>query len=62
MKNISIVIATLIVLFCVSSATGTFTLGDYVPEHPHADNSTYGNIDEIATRHFHLFTFVDFKY
>ena len=35
-------------------------LSDYEPQHPIADNSTYGNIEEIHTTHFHLHWDVDF--
>ena len=35
-------------------------LETYVAHHPLADNSTYGNIEEIATTHFHLDWDVDF--
>ena len=38
-----------------------FSLDDYVPHHPLADNSTYGNIDQIYTTHFHLSWDVNFR-
>jgi hypothetical protein len=37
-------------------------LGDistYVPYHPKVDNSTYGNIDQIYTTHYHVDWFVN---
>ena len=33
---------------------------DYKPEHPLCDNSTYGNVEEIATSHYHIDWQVDF--
>ena len=39
-----------------------FSLDDFVPEHPLADNSTYGNIEEIHTTHFHLDWDIDFEH
>ena len=34
--------------------TEEFSLDDYEPIHPLADNATYGNIEQIHTIHFHL--------
>ena len=33
---------------------------DYEPKHPLCDNSTYGNVEEIATSHYHIDWQVDF--
>ena len=38
-----------------------FSLDSYIPRHPLADNSTYGNIEEIHTTHFHLDWDIDFE-
>ena len=34
-------------------------IATYVPYHPKVDNSTYGNIDQIATTHYHVDWFVN---
>ena len=58
--------ATLITL-TVISCCGVFMynylsqpLADFVPNQPKVDNSTFGNVDEILTTHFHLDIAVDF--
>jgi leukotriene-A4 hydrolase len=33
---------------------------DYVPQHPACDNSTYGNVEELATSHYHIDWNIDF--
>ena len=38
-----------------------FDIDSYVPEHPLADNSTYGNIGTIPTKHVHLDWEIDFE-
>lgn len=35
-------------------------ISTYVPHHPSVDNSTYGNIDEIATTHYHVDWYINF--
>ena len=47
-------------MFSLIRASPAFSLDSYVPEHPFADNSTYGNIDEIATDHIHMRLMPDF--
>ena len=47
-------------VFVQSAAAEPFSLDDYIPEHPLADNSTYGNIEEIATTHLHLDVTMEF--
>ena len=54
MKQIFITIFTLL---CAASAS---FLDGFTPEHPLADNSTFSNIEQIATTHFHLDWNVDF--
>ena len=51
------IVLTIYTLLCAVSASW---LGDYEPKHPLADNSTYGNIEEIHTKRFHLHWNVDF--
>ena len=51
------IVITIFTLLCVASAS---FLDGFTPEHPLADNSTFGNIEQIATTHFHLDWNVDF--
>jgi hypothetical protein len=40
-----------------TSAMARFNItgpAEVVPEHPLCDNSTYGNVEEIATSHYHV--------
>ena len=50
-------ILTLFSLLCLASAS---FIDNYTPKQPHADNSTYGNIEQMATTHVHLDWTVDF--
>ena len=34
---------------------------DYVPQHPRIDNSTWGNVEELPTTHYHVDWNVDFE-
>ena len=36
-------------------------IATYVPYHPKVDNSTYGNIDEIYTTHYHVDWYINWK-
>merc|ERR1712176_938691 len=56
MNRLLLTIATLV----CTSFTKEFSLEDFVPQHPIADNSTYGNIEQIHTTHFHLDLTVNF--
>ena len=51
---------TIVTFLCASSAHDVTFLSDFVPEHPLADNSTFGNIEQITTTHFHLDWSIDF--
>jgi hypothetical protein len=50
-------------VFTLLFASVSLTLGQdiysYVPYHPAVDNSTYGNIDQIAVTHQHVDWFVN---
>lgn len=39
----------------------TPTLNDFSPHHPQVDNSTFGNVDEVQTQHYHLELQVNFE-
>jgi leukotriene-A4 hydrolase len=57
----------LVYTFTVITCCGIFfyqylgsTLNEFIPTQPHVDNSTFANVDEIRTYHFHLDVNVDF--
>ena len=56
MNRLLLTIATIV---CMSYAN-FISLEDFVPEHPIADNSTFGNIEQVHTHHLHLHVEVDF--
>ena len=39
----------------------TTPLSDFIPKQPSIDNSTFANVDELFTYHFHLDVDVDFE-